>query len=162
MPNKFTFSRLSTLINAPAAINGIITQIESALNSFLSRDGTSPNQMTSALDMNSNRLLNLPYPTTNLEPIRVRDFSAILAATAYPNLDSTWVWQVKEALRDHSQLDVVESAISPITTNSINMFWTMGGITSVGDTLSLFIQSTLGWSSAQMETLYGEAKIKTR
>lgn len=70
---KFSFDRISTLVNAPAAINGIITQIEVALDTLLSRDGVSPNQMTDTLDMNSERIINLPKPVGSHEPARLAD-----------------------------------------------------------------------------------------
>lgn len=70
---KFTFNRLSTLVNAPAAINGIITQIESALDTLVSRNGVSPNQMTANLDMNNKRIYNLPAPQSSNDPVRLQD-----------------------------------------------------------------------------------------
>lgn len=76
---KFTFNRLSTLVNAPAAINGIITQIESALDTLVSRDGVSPNQMTANLDMNNKRILNLSSPASQLEPARMQDVNNLLS-----------------------------------------------------------------------------------
>lgn len=71
--SKFTFTRVASLTNAPTSINGIISEIESAFDSFLSRDGATPNQMNTALDMNSKRILNLPAPGSAGEPLRVGD-----------------------------------------------------------------------------------------
>lgn len=159
---KLTFNRISSLINAPTTINGIIAQIESAFDRVLFRDGTAPNQMSGNLDMNSKRILNLPYPTSSNEPVRVQDFAVFLAAYNFALTNFIWVWQIKEALKDLSLLDTVEAAISPVTSDSINIFWTMGGITSVGDTLSEFIKSTLSWNDTQIHTLYESAKAKYR
>lgn len=50
------------------AINSNNTAIENAIENTLSRDGTSPNSMSASLDMNSNRILNLPDPATDQEP----------------------------------------------------------------------------------------------
>lgn len=44
------------------------TLIEDAIENTLSRDGTSPNEMGADLDMNSNRILNLPTPSDASEP----------------------------------------------------------------------------------------------
>lgn len=41
--------------------------IEAALENTLSRNGSSPNQMGSNLDLNNNRIINLPTPTSNNE-----------------------------------------------------------------------------------------------
>lgn len=159
---KLTFGRIASLINAPATINGIIAQIETALDRVLFRDGTAPNQMSANLDMNSNRILNLPYPSGGSEPIRLRDFSSLLASTTLSNSDVVWVWQIKKALKNSSLLDTIEAAISPVTSDNINMFWSNGGTTSNGDSLSNFIKTTLSWTDGQITTLYETAKTETR
>lgn len=38
-----------------------------------------PKQMENVLDMNSNEVLNLPFPETDLEPVRKKDFAALAA-----------------------------------------------------------------------------------
>jgi hypothetical protein len=78
---KFTFSRISSMVNAPAAINGIIAQIESALDTLVSRDGVAPNQMLTSLDVNSNHILNLPAPVADQEPVRLQDISTLTPNT---------------------------------------------------------------------------------
>jgi hypothetical protein len=54
-------------------INNNNASIEQAFENTLSRDGTAPNQMEAPLDMNSNRIINLPAPTSETEPIRLAD-----------------------------------------------------------------------------------------
>jgi len=76
----YSFSRISSLIGATTAINGVITQIESAVNSVLARTDPDNNQMSVDLDMNSNRILNLPAPSSGTEPARYQDVSAAIAA----------------------------------------------------------------------------------
>lgn len=69
-------SDLSSLTNeqsAVQAINDNNERIEEAFDNTLSRDGSSPNEMEAPLDMNSNRILNLPAPSSNLEPVRLQD-----------------------------------------------------------------------------------------
>lgn len=73
---KITLSDLANLDNentAVAAFNSNNTNIETAIENTLSRDGTSPNQMNAPLDMNSNRVINLPAPISNNEPARLVD-----------------------------------------------------------------------------------------
>lgn len=69
---KLTTSDLVSLANQASAvttINANNTLIETAFENTLSRDGTSPNTMNSDIDMNSNRLYNLPLnPSTNSDP----------------------------------------------------------------------------------------------
>src|SRR6185503_14525782 len=74
---KLTLSDLSNLQNevtAVTTINANNTTLETALEKTLSRDGTTPNQMGADLDMNSNRILNLPAATTSGEPVRYDEF----------------------------------------------------------------------------------------
>lgn len=56
-----------------AVINNNSAATETAVENTLSRDGTSPNQMLSQLDMNSNRIINLPAPVSPTEPLRRMD-----------------------------------------------------------------------------------------
>lgn len=74
--SKITLSRITTLINAPTAINGVLTQIENAFERVLFRDLDSSNQMTKNLDMNSKRILNLPLPSSQNEPLRLKDLES--------------------------------------------------------------------------------------
>lgn len=55
------------------AINTELTNIQTAINDTLSRKGDSPNQMEALLDMNSNRIINLPEPVSGHEPLRLQD-----------------------------------------------------------------------------------------
>jgi hypothetical protein len=69
---------LSDIINFQAtslsAINNNSALIEAAFDNTLSRDGTTPNSMSSDLDMNSNRILNLVDATTAQEPVTYAQF----------------------------------------------------------------------------------------
>jgi hypothetical protein len=80
---KLTLSNLSSLQNetsALATINANSDLIETALENTLSRDGTSPNAMEASLDMNNNRILNLPAPVADQEPLRLVDGQALVDA----------------------------------------------------------------------------------
>lgn len=59
----------------PTAVD-LNTRFEEIIDAFtntLSRDGSAPNQMLTNLDMNEQRILNLPRGLTNGEPLRVGD-----------------------------------------------------------------------------------------
>lgn len=66
-------------LNKVATINNNSDAIEVALEKTLSRDGTSPNEMESELDMNSNRILNLPAAVNDTEPMRKLEFDTQVA-----------------------------------------------------------------------------------
>lgn len=51
-----------------AALNSNFAAIEAALENTLSRDGTSPNELDADLDLDGNRIYNLPDPLTAGEP----------------------------------------------------------------------------------------------
>lgn len=82
--SKINLTDLSTITgNETSAINTINANnalLETASDNTLSRDGSSPNQMSSDLDMNSNSILNLPVPTTAAEPLRLQDLSDFIGS----------------------------------------------------------------------------------
>src|SRR5215467_7116263 len=53
--------------------NSNFSTIETALQDAVSRSGGSPNNMTAALDMNNNQIINLPAPSTVNSPARLID-----------------------------------------------------------------------------------------
>lgn len=75
---KITLTSLANLQNETTAVNAINANsatIVAAIDNTLSRDGTSPNTMNASLDMNSNRVLNLPQPLSSGEPARLQDIT---------------------------------------------------------------------------------------
>jgi hypothetical protein len=54
-------------------VDSNLEAIEVALADMLSRKGDAPNQMDASLDMNSQRILNLPPPASDNEPARLID-----------------------------------------------------------------------------------------
>jgi hypothetical protein len=82
---KVILDDLSSLQNETTATNLINTnsrRLETAMEKTLSRDGTTPNTMAANIDMNSNRILNLPEPTTDTEPVRSIDVDFLTAQEA--------------------------------------------------------------------------------
>lgn len=73
---KVTLSDLANLQNentAVGTINANNVALTQAFNNTLSRDGSTPNHMEAAIDMDSNRIFNLPAPGSNNEPLRLQD-----------------------------------------------------------------------------------------
>lgn len=58
-------------------INANTTAIEEAFENTLSRDGTAPNQMDALLDMNSNQIINLPWASSDGEPMTLGQFNGL-------------------------------------------------------------------------------------
>lgn len=73
---KVVLNNLTTLSpgSAITVLNNNFDTIETAFDNTLSRDGTSPNQMLSHLDMNSFRIQNLVIAVSDTEPVRLREF----------------------------------------------------------------------------------------
>lgn len=68
---KLTLNDLANLTNQTTVVTTINSNnaaIETALENTLSRDGTAPNSMGADLDMNSNKIINLPDPVSDQEP----------------------------------------------------------------------------------------------
>lgn len=73
---KLTLTDLANLQNeqtAVAALTANNTAVEDAIEDTLSRSGVSPNSMSASLDMNSNRILNLPQAVAAHEPVRLQE-----------------------------------------------------------------------------------------
>lgn len=76
--SKLTLTDIANIANentVVAAINANNALIEAEFDNTLSRDGSSPNEMDANLDMNDNRIFNLPIPTTGTEPVRLQDIA---------------------------------------------------------------------------------------
>lgn len=76
MTDKITLTDIANLQNETTVVNAINNNnaaIVAAMDNTLSRDGTSPNQMSAPLDMNSQPILNLPAPNTGASPVRLED-----------------------------------------------------------------------------------------
>jgi hypothetical protein len=79
--SKLSLSNLANLQNENTAISTINANndnIVTALENTLSRDGTTPNTMSATLDMNSNRIINLPDAISISEPINLGYLNDIL------------------------------------------------------------------------------------
>lgn len=71
--SKVSLEGLKTGYRSNQKLSAQLEEIQEAFDNTLSRDGTSPNEMLADLDMNSNRILNLPAPTSMEEPLRLLD-----------------------------------------------------------------------------------------
>jgi len=78
--SKITLNPVGSLTDTTTAANTIninSVTVQNAIDNTLSRDGSQPNVMEASLDMNSNRILNLPAPVGSLDPVRLVDLSTL-------------------------------------------------------------------------------------
>lgn len=64
------------------AINAELEKIQEAIEDSLSRSGDTPNTMTAPLDMNGERIMNLPEAVSDSEPMRKGEAQAFVDAAA--------------------------------------------------------------------------------
>lgn len=94
---KLTLATLTNLRNDSSAtltLNNNFQAIADAIENTYSLDGTTPNILEATLDANSQRIVNLPPPTSDTEPMRLIDLptstsglaTAIAQATAQATL----------------------------------------------------------------------------
>lgn len=79
--SKITLTDIANLQNPTTAVNAINSNsavIQTAFDNTLSRDGTSPNQMGSNLDMNGNTVINMGAPGTAASAVRLEDLTAAI------------------------------------------------------------------------------------
>lgn len=73
MAKRPNVTRLSSGFRSSNKLNDNIDQINEAFDNTLSRDGSGPNEMLASLDMNNNRIINLPEPVDPQDPARLQD-----------------------------------------------------------------------------------------
>ncbi len=94
------------------------------------------------------------------------------AASAYANYttpvqitglpaDSVSLKQIKQALANVSSATIwnVQNAILADISTTVNIIWTSGGQTELGDDLYVLIQATLSYTTNQMLALYLAASV---
>lgn len=89
---KLTLFDLSSGSFTVDLLNANFALIETALENTLSRDGTAPNTMSAALDMNSNRILNLPSAGSNSEPVTYGQLMALGTLNLYTPENHVHAW----------------------------------------------------------------------
>jgi hypothetical protein len=79
--SKISLLNVSGGYSAVDTINTNFTRVRDFLDSLVSRDGTAPNAMTATLDMNSQRVVNLPDADSASEPVTKRQLDAYANAS---------------------------------------------------------------------------------
>lgn len=73
--SKITIAPIQAGYRSLQAYNSNFAAIQAGFDNTISRDGTAPNQMVSALDMNNNRIINVPFPTHGTDLVRLQDLT---------------------------------------------------------------------------------------
>lgn len=153
---KITLTDLVSLQNETTAVNAINDNnavLESALDNTISRDGTSPNQMTANLDMNSNHILNLPAPISADEPVRLTDIQDLTAGGTIVFNSIPTGGTVGQALIKNSSSNFDVSWKNPTTTVTPEMFGAISAtygtaVASVPDSTNAFRAALTALSNA--------------
>lgn len=82
--------------------------LENIIEDTLSRSGVSPNAMNTVLDMNSNRILNLPDGISNQEPATVSQLAALVTNFVYNEQAVTTNYMTVNVTVDDDSDDVAE------------------------------------------------------
>lgn len=78
---KLTLTDITSGYALTTTLNANNAAIEAALENTLSRDGTGPNTMSVSIDMNNQRITNLPTAVSNTEPVTLGQIDADLLTT---------------------------------------------------------------------------------
>lgn len=138
----------STVVTTLASNN---TAITSAIENTLSRDGTSPNMMNSTLDMNDNRIINLPDAVDEQEPATFGQLidrvtaigdGAVIDAS-YVTLGSNTLLQSERVLTAGANIGIVDggpgqAVVVGVANDQLNA---LAGTTSAADKLPYFTGS---------------------
>lgn len=134
---KVVVDALANLENQQSAvetINSNFEAVQTAIEKTLSRDGTSPNSMAATLDMNANRIINLPAPLADQEPLRKVDGQSILD-TAEDAVDDAEAAAAAALISQNAVADdAAEVAANLITIQNLiaasNLVYFMSGVPS--------------------------------
>jgi hypothetical protein len=81
---RYTRQSVGTL----QGINNELSKIKTAIDDTLSRKGDVPNEMEAPIDMNSERILNLPFPESEHEPLTLGSAQELLSKVTGANIVS--------------------------------------------------------------------------
>lgn len=89
---SITLPRITAGYATVEALNDALDKIEAALNSQLSTEDSVGNQMEVSLDMNSQRILNLPLASNDNEPVTLGQLKSLAVNNIYTPGPHTQDW----------------------------------------------------------------------
>lgn len=152
---KLTLTDVGNLLDTTTSkttINNNSAAIETAMENTLSRDGTSPNQMESDLDMNSKRIMNLPLAENQTEPATLGQLQVGVSTTGAAPASASYVTVNSETNLSNERRLVGGSGIT-LTDNGAGNTVSLA-VTSVPPVSSLSLQgSTSGSTTVQAQAV---------
>jgi hypothetical protein len=139
-----TFTSLTNESSFISQLNTAMASLAAAIELTLSRNGQTPNSLSADLDMNSQRILNLPAPATDNEPVRLVDLTTgIVGPQGPPGTAGTNGGPLADG--DYGDI-VVSSAGTAINFDSAVV--TAAAKTVLDDTTTTAMRTTLGLGGA--------------
>jgi hypothetical protein len=153
MTDKITLTNLVNLTNETTAVNAINSNnavLTTAFDNTLSRDGTQPNQMSSTLDMNSNRIINLPTAISVTEPVTLGQMTtALTGGSINTGLSNVPVSIAMQPVVDASTIASAQSQLGIINPNISTAMQPVVSASTIAAA-----QSLLGISTANVITTF--------
>ena len=142
-------------VNTIQGINTELTKIQEAFNDALSRTSSTTNFMDTDLDMNNERILNLPKPASDIEPVRVKDLEeyvqGVKGATVFTTEDEGFPSPEAYALGTPLLFtDTYKEYVSVLSSDGKKMWLEKG---NVGDEVDVTTASRLTLAQAQASDL---------
>lgn len=109
-------ANLQNEASATSKMNENSDRIEAAIENTLSRDGSTPNAMQANIDMNNHRILNLPFPVSDFEPVRVIDADVVAIAEAVEAAEASA--DAADASADAAAASALAAAASAVAADS--------------------------------------------
>ena len=163
-------------VNSIGALNAELEKIEQALDTKVGTEASGPRVMHADLDMNSNNLLNLPYPASPTEPVRKQDIDTWLQTATgadltlrsdLANINSTVsIAGVPAKVLANQFIDIrtygaVGDGIADDTTPTLNWLTALvANPLAVGVATGTFAVNSISLNAANGLTIVGSAKFK--
>ena len=112
-------------------INTNFDRIETALQTALSTDGTTPNSMSADIDMDGNTLLNLPAPVNPNDPVRFQDLGN--APTAAIDAEASATAAGLSEVAAATSASTASAAATSASANEKSIGWVFDTSTSMAD-----------------------------
>lgn len=116
---KTTLAPLASGYRSASVLNADLAAISDQLDNTLSRDGMAPNAMGALLDMNSNRIINLPTPAADTDAARRIDLTGLINLTGNTTLPTVVGQDGKFLGTDGTNLLWESTGIDPSTIDPV-------------------------------------------
>jgi hypothetical protein len=169
MANKLTLNDVGNLQNESSAVTTLAQNnraIETAIENTLSRDGTSPNNMQSDLDMDSNRIINLPDALTAQEPVTLSQLNETntsmgFVQAEYITLSNSVLLDNERALVEGPGINIVDGGAGSTLTVSVDKTELNSDVSTLTNKTIDLTSNTLTGTTAQFNTALSDGNFAT-